>query len=128
MSRIDNSQKKALRLKREMDEIDKQHKRFIEMIQTEEKTRRKKGNLKTSDRQLNKLCTSYAKKGQEAYLRYHDHMNKEFNINNSDISFNNPKYQNGFCDKQYINDMYKNKKQEIAKSKADKKATKKTKK
>lgn len=128
MSTLEKNRKKALRLKREMDEIDRQHKRFVDLVDAEEKARRKKGNFKASDKMLSKQCSLFAKKEQEAYIKYYKHMNKEFDINNASISFNNPKYKNGFCDRQFINDMFNNKKKEIAKAKADKKSARKIKK
>ena len=128
MSTLEKNRKKALRLKREMDEIDRQHKRYVDLVDAEEKARRKKGNFNASDKMLNKQCALFAKKEQEAYIKYHKHMNKEFDINNAAVSFNNAKYKNGFCDNQYINDMFNNKKKEIAKAKADKKAARKSKK
>jgi len=128
MSSLERNRKKALRLKREMDEIDRQHKRFVDLVDAEEKARRKKGNFNASDKRLSKQCSLFAKKEQEAYIKYHKHMNKEFDINNASVSFNNPKYKNGFCDKLYINDMYSNKKKEIERAKADKKAARKSKK
>ena len=128
MSTLERNRKKALRLKREMDEIDRQHKRYVDLVDAEEKARRKKGNFNASDKMLSKQCSLFAKKEQEAYIKYHKHMNKEFDINNAAVSFNNPKYKNGFCDKLYINDMYSTKKKQLAKAKEDKKAARKSKK
>ena len=127
MSNLEKNRKKALKLKREMDEIDRQHMRFVQLVDAEEKARRKKGNLNASDKMLSKQCSLFAKKEQEAYSKYHKFMHKEFDINNGTVSFNNPKYKNGFCDKLYINDLYSNKKKELVKAKADRKEKRKCK-
>lgn len=63
---------------------------------------------KTGDiERFKKDFKKYDKQGDEAYATYYHLMNNNFNVeNNKKVSYK--KYKNGFCDKNYCKDMFKN--------------------
>lgn len=102
-----NAHEKALKLKRNMDKIEKEHISFLnnaEKMKSKMDTSLKRNNF-------NKLFDSIEKdfneKEDEAYAKYYNHMHKSLSIGKSDTTFLNKKYKDGFADEKYINDMFR---------------------
>ncbi len=95
----------ALKLKKQMDEIEKQHLKHInDFIEFSKTADYKKDKIK-HNRNFAKEEKALEIKEDNAYEKYYNHMHKDFDIKNSSIDFT--KYPEKFVDKKYINDMYK---------------------
>lgn len=107
MKTYNKSHEQALKLKREMDTIYKQHELHIANQEKFEKTKEYKQNKKSYDDAFLKREKVFEAQENKAYTDYYRHMHKNFDIANSRIYFTNKKYKNGFVDEKYINDLYK---------------------
>lgn len=104
----------ALALQRQMQSLNNQH---TELVNNWEKTvanQKKLGKRRVDESYFVKQDKILNKREDELYNQYYHHMNKDFNINKSSISFADIKYKNGFGDSEYIKDIYNH---EIAKEK-----------
>lgn len=98
---------KALKLKREMDQIEKEHTTFLnkaEKMQTKMNTSLKRNNF---NRLFDSIEKEFNEKEDEAYAKYYNHMHKSLSLQPKDNTF--LKYKEGFADEKYINDMFKQK-------------------
>lgn len=103
--------KKALSLKKRLDDITCKIEKHIDDFELKEKS------LKPSQRQransaFDKMQNKLHQKENEAYKAYYDHMNEDFGMRAMENSFLNKNYKNGFTDEKYIHDMYKQKAKE----------------
>lgn len=103
------SHAQALKLKQNMDSIEKQHELHIAQQEKFEKTKEYRQNKKANDEAFLKREKVFEAQENKAYEQYYKHMHKDFDINNSRIYFTNKKYKEGFADEKYINDLYKDK-------------------
>lgn len=108
MKIYNKSHEQALKLKREMDSIEKQHELHIRFQEQNEKTKSYLMNKKANDDAFLKREKVFEAQEDEAYEKYYRHMHKNFDIKNSPIDYTNrKKYKDGFADEKYINDLYK---------------------
>lgn len=108
MKIYNKSHEKALKLKREMDSIYKQHELHIEYQEKFEKTKDYALNKKANDEAFLKCEKVFDELEDKAYEKYYNHMHNNFDIKNSPIHFTDQKkYKDGFIDEKYINDLYK---------------------
>ena len=110
-----------------MDEIDRQHERFLAMVDAEQKARRGMANNKARDSMFRRRNNRFETLEDKAYSKYYKHMHKDFDVKGSPISFTSGKYKEKFCDVQYINDMYNHKKKQFEDKKILNKSIKKEK-
>lgn len=99
----------ALNLKDKMEKSEKEHLNHInnfEKSQSKAKTPQDKKRMNDAFWRMEK---KYEAKENELYTKFYNHMHKDFDVKNSKIQFTNKKYKDGFVDKKYINDMYRNK-------------------
>ena len=101
------SHEQALKLKREMDSIEKQHKLHIAFQAKNEKSKFYNVNKKANDESFLKREKIFEAQEDEAYEKYYRHMHKNFDIKSNPINYADKKYKDGFCDEKYINDLYK---------------------
>lgn len=109
---------KALKLKSNMDAIEKEH---LFHIRHQQKREKQKGYQKSETEAFLRREKIFEEQEDVAYKQYYDHMHKCLDIPKSPIAFNKDKYPNGFVDEKYINDMFKAK----ANSKKKKRSVKK---
>lgn len=104
----------ALKLKKEMDNIEKAHKKHIDNFEAKEKLYTPQQRVR-ANKAFVKMEEKYAELEDEAYKKYYNHMHKDFNPDKTKTDFRSKKYKEGFCDKQYIEDMYTEKKNSLKK-------------
>lgn len=98
---------KALKLKHNMDLIEKQHLNHInnyDKLISKAKTPESKKRVENAWRAQEKKFES---KEDIAYSNYYNHMHKHLNIPKNSKEFT--KYKDGFADKKFINKMFKEK-------------------
>lgn len=99
----------ALALNRQMQVVDKQHEDLLDDWELSSRNQKKLGKKRVSNRYYAKQDKMLDKRSDELYTQFYNHMNKDFDVNKSTISFANSKYKYGFCDNRYIQDMYNQK-------------------
>ena len=98
---------KALELKKNMDQIEKEHITFLnnaEKMLTKMNTTLKRNNF---DKFFDNIEEDFNKKEDEAYTKYYNHMHRTLSITKDNPTFLNKKYKDVFTDEKYINDMFK---------------------
>lgn len=91
-----NAHKKALELKKNMDNITKEHIKFLD-----------KAEKQHWDKSFDAVEEGFNRAENEAYAKYYNHMHKSLSLQPKDNTF--LKYKEGFADEKYINDMFKQK-------------------
>lgn len=98
---------KALELKKNMDQIEKEHITFlnnVEKMATKMNTTLKRNNFNNF---IDHIEKDFNEKEDEAYAKYYNHMHKSLSIGKDDTTFLDKKYKEGFADEKYINDMFR---------------------
>lgn len=66
-----------------------------------------------SDALFQKKYNALSKKEDEAYLKYYNHMNKDFSKKQIDKAILSKKYKEKFVDKKLVNDLYRDKTKKV---------------
>ena len=99
----------ALKLKEQMDKSEKEHLNHINSFEKNQSKAKTPQDKKRMNDAFSRMEKKYDAKDNELYFKFYNHMYKDFDIKNSEIQFTDKKYKDGFIDKKYINDMYRNK-------------------
>lgn len=98
--------------------------RFDNKLTELQKKKCSQGDIKRAEDAFLKMEEKYDARDNVAYRAYYDHMHKEFS--NKKISENLKNYNDGFVDKQFVDDLYKEKNTKEQKNMTTTKKTTKT--
>ncbi len=91
-----NAHKKALELKNNMDNITREHEKFLE-----------KAEKQNWNKSFDAVEAGFNRAEDEAYAKYYNHMHRSLSLTKDDTTFLDKKYKEGFADEKYINDMFR---------------------
>lgn len=121
MKFVNKKHERAIKLKREIDKVDREHETFLNNLARAESKTKSSTSRKAWGKFLEAGEAEFNTKEDKLYREYYDLMNKEFDVNKSKIKFTDKKYKDKFMDEKYINDMFKAKTKEKVNAKATKK-------
>lgn len=104
--KISKKRAKAIKLLTELNEIEKEHLKFILEHEKTQKRNKSEGDKPTTS-SFWKLNRSYEEKEDKAYKKYYNFLNSQFDLNQ--IESNIQKFKNGFTDQNFIDFMYNKK-------------------
>lgn len=111
---IQERKAEALAIHKEMQNVEKQHRNFLNNWENISKNRKVLGKRKIADNYFEKQEKEFDKKESELYAKFYRHMHKDFNVDKSPITYTDTKkYKDGFCDERYIKDMYSHKLEKV---------------